>query len=355
MKRNAIVTIGLMVLTLMSVAGCKGNSSGKSLLTPTSSGAPYEVLVVASTEDLQSGAYEALNNVLIQDIPGLPQSEKSFKVSKVVEDDFSRALKYCRNIIIIKIDRIYSQGKIKFSRNVYSAPQVIMSIQAADVNQFKQYVNENRQSIIDFLTRVEMNREIDLLKKTHNMNVSQKVKEMFDCDVWVPQELVKRKEAKNFFWATTDRGERDMSIVIYSYPYRDVNTFTSDYFFAKRDSVMKANIPGPREGQYMSTARPYVTVKDSEVKGKYAQIARGLWEMTNYDMGGPFVSISRVDEQNQRVIVAEAFIYAPGDEKRNLMRRMEAAIYTLRLPDEIDVDRFSYAIEEVTIEPDSLN
>lgn len=355
MKRNAIVTISLMAITLLSIAGCKGNSSGKSILTPTSSGAPYEVLVVVSPEDLQSGAYEALNSVLCDDIPGLPQSEKSFKVSKVIENDFSRALRYCRNIIIIKIDRIYSQGKIKFSRNVYSSPQVMMTIQAADSKQFIQYVNENSKSIIDFLTKVEMNREIDLLKKTHNLNVSQKVKEMFDCDVWIPQELVKSKVGKDFLWASTDRGERDMSFVIYSYPYRDLNTFTPEYFFAKRDSVMKANIPGPREGQYMSTARPYVTVKNSEVKGKYAQIARGLWEMTNYDMGGPFVSISRVDEKNQRVIVSEAFIFAPGDEKRNLMRRMEAALYTLRLPDELDVDRFNYSIEEVTIEPDSLN
>lgn len=355
MKRNAIVTICLMALTLLGVAGCKGNSSGTSILKPTSSGAPYEVLVVTSPEDLQSGTYEALNNILSSEISGLPQSERAFKVSKVLEKDYSRALRYCRNIILIKIDRIYTQGKIKFSRNVYSSPQVIMTIQAADAKQFVRYVNDNSQTIIDFLTKVEMNREIDLLKKTHNLNVSQKVKEMFDCDVWVPQELVKSKVGKNFFWVTTDRGERDMSFVIYSYPYRDLNTFTADYFFAKRDSVMKANIPGPREGMYMSTARPYVTVKDSEVKGQYAQIARGLWEMVKYDMGGPFVSISRVDEKNQRVIVVEAFIYAPGDEKRNLMRRMEAALYTLKLPDEIDVERLNYSIEEITIEPDSLN
>ena len=37
---------------------------------------------------------------------------------------------------------------------------------------------------------------------------------------------------------------------MYSYPYTDKDTFTKDYFIHKRDSVMKANIPGEREGMY---------------------------------------------------------------------------------------------------------
>ncbi|MBO7247645.1 MAG: DUF4837 family protein, partial [Bacteroidaceae bacterium] len=52
------------------------------------------------------------------------------------------------------------------------------------------------------------------------------------------------------------------------------------------------------------------------------------------------------------VIVVEAFVYAPGDSKRNLMRRMEAALYTLTLPEEKEVAKFSYGIEEVTIVPE---
>ncbi len=38
------------------------------------------------------------------------------------------------------------------------------------------------------------------------------------------------------------------------------------------------------------------------------------------------------DEVNHRVIVAEIFIYSPDKMKRNLVRRMEASLYTLRLP-----------------------
>lgn len=343
-----------ILLAAIMVCSCGGNGTSKKsgLMKPGSTGTPYEVLVVTNPENWQNGSLDALVEVLENDVPGLPQSEKAFRVSRVETGNFGRSLKYCRNIIELKLDRTFTAPKFKFSRDVYSQPQMIMTVQAPDAASIVSYLEENGGTIVDFFTRAEMNREIALLKEKHSLFIQEKVQNLFDCDAWVPQELGKTKTGKDFFWATTDRGERDMSFVVYSFPYTDVQTFTADYFFNMRDSVMKANIPGPREGQYMQTARPYVEVTDSELRGRYAQIARGLWEMKDYDMGGPFVSVSRVDEKNQRVIVTEAFVYAPGDEKKNLMRRMEAAVYSLQLPDEIDERNFSYGLEEVEITPE---
>ena len=140
--------------------------------------------------------------------------------------------------------------------------------------------------------------------------------------------------------------------MVYSYPYTDVNTFTKEYFVHKRDSVMKLHIPGPSEGKYMMTTMPFVISSDEVVHGKYAQVVRGLWNVKDYDMGGPFVSVSRVDEKNQRVVVAEAFIYYPNKEKRDPLRRLEAALYTLRLPDELDLEKFSFDLDEIVITPE---
>ena len=49
-------------------------------------------------------------------------------------------------------------------------------------------------------------------------------------------------------------------------------------------------------------------------------------------MGGPFVSHSVVDEMNNRVIVVEAFVYAAGQKKGKFIRKLEASLYTLKLP-----------------------
>ena len=73
-------------------------------------------------------------------------------------------------------------------------------------------------------------------------------------------------------------------------------------------------------------------VRPISVQGDYALEARGLWRIKGDFMGGPFVSHVRLDKANQRIIVSEIFIYSPDKMKRNLVRQMEASLYTLKLP-----------------------
>ena len=61
---------------------------------------------------------------------------------------------------------------------------------------------------------------------------------------------------------------------------------------------------------------------------------------------------SRVDEKYQRVVVAEAFVYFPNKPKRDVLKKLEAALYTLRLPDELDLEKFNYDLDEIIITPE---
>lgn len=184
-----------------------------------------------------------------------------------------------------------------------------------------------------------MNRQVKLLEKKHNETLSAKVQSMFDCDIWMPVEMESYKQGENFLWASSNLN--DLNFVMYAYPFRDHDTFTKEYFIHKRDSVMKVNLPGAREGMYMETADSiFVETRNIAVKGDYAFEARGLWEMKNDAMGGPFVSHVRVDRDNARVIVVEGFVYNPGKLKRDQIRKLNAALYTLKLPSEKKCRRF---------------
>ena len=63
--------------------------------------------------------------------------------------------------------------------------------------------------------------------------------------------------------------------------------------------------------------------------GREAYEMRGLWEMRRGALGGPFVSLAFPDPEHGRLLVAEGFIYSPKSKKRDLVRRMEAALRTL--------------------------
>ena len=146
----------------------KNKKKKKSVFTPTSAGSAYEILLVGGAEDFRNGAVDSLYAVLSDDVVGVAQSEPSFKVIRINQGDLSKTLRLCRNIIQIKIDpSLYTQAKFKYSRDVYAAPQLVATIQAHDANQFKEFVSDNRDMIIDFFTRAELNRQIELLREDH--------------------------------------------------------------------------------------------------------------------------------------------------------------------------------------------
>jgi hypothetical protein len=324
-KYFSYVSMALMVIVLASCS-LKGNH--------TSSGRAYELLVVVDQDLWERPAGRALYDVLNSDVLGLPQSEPSFNVMYTAPVHFDSVLKLIRNIIIVDIQNIYTKVSFKYTNDEYASPQVILTIQAPNEAEFMKYVKENKQTLLDFFTKAEMNRQISLLKGEHSTMISSKVDSLFGCDIWLPGELTSYKVGKDFFWAATNTASADRNFVMYSYPYRDKETFTKAYFIHKRDSVMRVNIPGFKEGVYMSTDSLLTDTRVISVNNDYTMEARGLWRMKGDFMGGPYVSHTRLDKKNQRIITAEIFVYSPDKMKRNLVRQMEASLYTLKLPGE---------------------
>lgn len=335
MKKQLSYLSLFFIALLMTACGGKG----KSVFTPTSSGRAYEILVVIDQNVWERPAGRALFDVLDSDVPGLPQSERSFRIMYTSPANYDSTLKLVRNIIIVEINKnLYTQPKFKSTQNVYASPQSILTIQAPDEESFAEFVTKHKQVIIDYFTHAEMNRQIAVLEHKHSDYVATKIQSIFDCDVWVSGELVSTKQGEDFFWAGTNAATGDCNFVMYSYPYTDKDTFTKEYFVHKRDSVMKVNIPGAREGMYMMTDSLMTDVKPITVQGEYALEARGLWRVKGDFMGGPFVSHVRLDRANQRIIVSEIFVYSPDKLKRNLVRQMEASLYTVKLPNSRQVE-----------------
>ena len=186
--------------------------------------------------------------------------------------------------------------------------------------------------MVDFLTRTEMNRLIKKLEKKFSKTTDELAWLKFGCHINAPDELKSYKEGDNFFWTSNNTASGLENICMYSYEYEGPETFNKEYLLHKRDSIMEKNLPGEKEGMYMQTDTLCTLIKPIVVHNAYAMEIRGLWYMKNDCMGGPFVSHSRVDAESNRVIVVEAFVYAPEKKKRDLIRRLEASLYTLQLP-----------------------
>lgn len=336
MRRNLFYFTTLICSALIFLSCENANKEPKqtnrSFLVPMSSGNPYEVMVVADDSIWEGYAGRALDVVLNKPLKGLPQEESTFHVSRITPDNYDRITNLFRNIIIFKIGREYSEPRFRLLRDEFSSPQMIMTIQGPSVSEVSTFITEQTDFIIKFFSDEEINRAAREFHDEHNIKFAKKVKEMFGCEFYIPVDINKMKIGDNFIWASNDALTGIQNIVIYSYPYATEKVFRRGVYIALRDSFMKANIPGGKPNQYMATDKDHVDVKNITVRGEFAQEARGLWHMENDAMGGPFVAHSMIDTINNRVIVAEGFVYAPDKMKRTMIRRLEAALYTLRMP-----------------------
>ena len=107
MKKQFVKLMSLVLMVLV-LGSCKGDGKGggKSIFTPVSSGRPYEMLVVIDKAMWERPAGRALFNVLDTDVPGLPQPERSFRISNVGPEHFDRGFRIFRNIIDVDIQPI---------------------------------------------------------------------------------------------------------------------------------------------------------------------------------------------------------------------------------------------------------
>ena len=297
-------------------------------------GAPFELLLVCDDDVWNSSAGMALKEALDTPVPGLPQQEATFKVTRRNLNDFGITEQAFRNIIIVDISSDNEKCEFRFEYDLYAEPQVVMGIYAPDKRSFGEFVHKNSQKIVDFFTEKERNVQISELEKLHNRDIMSLVKKKFGCEIMLPADINGRKEAKDFLWVSdyNNRSRNEIqSFAIYSYPYTSPEDLSKSQFIQHRDSYMR-NIPGGEPGSYIQTIKDGLTIQEAKYNGKRMIIARGSWYMKNDDMfgGGPFVSHSIVDEKNGRVIVVETFVYAPNKEKRGYIRKLEASLYTLK-------------------------
>lgn len=329
------IACGLSLLAAgMMLAAC---NSGPVVTRAT--GFAYEAVVVMEKDYWDGPAGEAVNGQLEAPVAGLPQAEPSIKVSYSQPKDFNGLLKYVRNILIVDIDPdIYTKVSLSEEKDCWASGQLVLTLKAPSPELIADYTRQYPGRLTEIFVKEEMSRAVRQLEKTYSSTVMGVLKKNHRLALNVPEEIVYYKDTADFFWATNNASTGRMDVVVYTFPYTDPETFTAGYLVAMRDSMLKANLPGSFPGSYMATETKYLDVDYSpiELEGKYCGVMRGLWKMVGDMMGGPFVSHTRLDEKNQRVVVAEGFVYAPETDKRNYIRRIEAALFTLRLPGEYD-------------------
>jgi hypothetical protein len=305
---------------------------------PGATGKIGELLVIIDNHYWDSEVGDTIRSIFEEHYPGLANPEKYFTLIPVANSSFLPIMQKHRNILLISISSELSETKLTMSRDSWSTPQIVLNALGTDISSVAKILYEKREYMVNLYEQAELERQSNNVKAFSDTMINRRIKERFDVDLHVPSGYytVMRNDV-DFIWLETQSNHNSIGIFVYAYPFVDDSTFTLNYLVNKRDSIMKEKVHGARDSSWMTTTKfimPELEIK--KFKGLQYGELRGLWELVNDYMAGPFVSRSYIDEKERRIVTVEGYVFAPRFEKRDYVRRVLGIINTFSFIDKAE-------------------
>ena len=221
-------------------------------------------------------------------------------------------------------------------KDIWSSPQRILFLLTDNGDSAATFIRQNQGLVRQKMLELELQEITGRVTHVPNELISKEIEEKHGISVKAPGSYhiasnSKINEKEGFVWLRSEGSETDLNIVIHYQPYTDTNQLELKNLIARRDSVVKSYITGEAAGSYMATDNQFSYYLETvDFNGHYARAYNGYWTLENDFMGGPYYSITVVDEEHERLITLEGFIYAPDKEKTRYLRELKGILFGVR-------------------------
>lgn len=322
MKNIYAIALSLLVLT-----SCNNNKDQRILTA--SSGNINTLLVVVDNLLWDDSVGETIRNVFTAPVPALTQDEPLFSLSQMpssVFDGFAT-----KNRIILKIEKGGEAG-MSILHEVYARPQTVVVVSGKTDQEINDLLETNGDEIIAAFKAEELKEnqrriQISLMDDTP-LQKALGVKLNFQTAYRYA------KQDKDFFWIRKDIPTGTMDLMVYEVPLDYIRNGDSTILdiIRMRDSIGEVHIPGPVEGSYLITDGAYTPyLHETTIDGRPAYETKGIWDVKNAFMAGPFINYAIEDKPNNRYVVIEGYVFAPSVEKRNNIFELESIIKSIKI------------------------
>lgn len=325
---NSIITkTAVAFIALTTIFGCK---EGEKVL-PGIVGAPNEILVVTSDKVWNTPMGDTVKNYFSEPLFGLPQEEAKFKVLHIQPSNFERHLGKHRNVIQIQVGSNIDSAQLLYQNGLKASGQEYFLLQAKDSASFIKLFTQKKKQIEDMILSAEQNRLLDGFKRFPAKKVVELFKSKYDIEINLPKGFNLNKEADNFIWTSLETKEYSQGLIFFQDSLEDFTQFNTQIVIDRVNEVLKEQIPGPVDSTWMTLDMefPY-SAWPTMINNNYTIQMRGLWDVENDFMAGPYVLNAILDKPNNRVIYAMGYVYYPIEAKRNMVRRLEAIINSIK-------------------------
>lgn len=320
------------IVLFVLVSSCKNQADSDYKFLPKSIGPVHTVLVVMDDQLWDGVVGDSIRSSFYAPLKGLSLEESRLQIQHIPPSIFTGTIKQNRTVLLAALDTL-KVAHVK--SDIFASPQKVAVLKGRTTQELLDQFEDKQESFIEAFRAIELEETQERFKRSLSKDNS--FEEVFGIRLNLPSIYVLGKKTENFLWFDRPVKSGTLNLIAYTLPsgiFKDPQDLVGDLIF-RRDAVVSEHIPGPDvpgKTTYMLTEnilRPYV--KGVSVSGLPGVEMRGMWEMYNYPMAGPFISYFINDKKNDRILVLEGFVFAPNELKRNHLFEVEAIIKTLKL------------------------
>jgi len=319
----------LLFLSFMGLISCNNGKSQNYL--PKSIGPVNHVTVVMDNELWKGQVGDKVREHFAATAVGLTWEESILTLNQVPPKVFTGSLLNSKTILLVEKDTAKVAG---LQSDVYAAPQRMAVFKGQTDEEIMAGIESKAEKIIASYKAMDLEQtQTRLLKSLNKEGV---LEEKFNISMSIPSIYKVGRQEDDFVWMDREIQKGHMNIIAYEMP---MNSFSVDSTLVReivqmRDSIGTLFIPGPdvpNRKTHMRTEPAFSpSIFKIEIAGREAIEVRGIWDIKNYPMAGPFITYIINDAANNRKMVIEGFTFAPATNKRDDMFRLEAIMKTIQ-------------------------
>lgn len=223
---------------------------------------------------------------------------------------------------------------VQIARDKWARGQLVVYMYGKSIDDLVEGVPKTFDQIYSRIAEFyERTLEAEIYGGGINRALSNLVAAKFNAEIRIPSNWVIAVEEDNFLWFREEQRNASLSLLFSKVPYEDSDQLSPEFLRILRDSITTEHISSGKEGSYMSVEDSYLPLFDFQYihSGSYTVELRGIWDMHADFMGGPFKSYLFHRESDNSLFFVDAFVYAPAEDKRNHMIRLNHIVKTLSL------------------------
>ncbi|MGB3606456.1 MAG: DUF4837 family protein [Psychroserpens sp.] len=294
-----------------------------------SSGNINSIVVVADNLLWENEVGDVVRTVLAAPVEGLSKEEPQFSMSQMPPSVFTGFAK--NNRTVLKIEK-GKDAATQIANDPYARPQTMVVITGQTNAEIIEEIKSNSAKIIDAFKKTEVTEKQRRTSKS--LFDDKALNENLGVSLKFPTAYRIAKEDDNFFWIRRDIETGNVDLLVYEVPFSAIRKGDSAVVdvVRVRDSVGKIHIEGALEDTYMTTEpafTPFITEVILDNKPTFE--TRGIWDLKNAFMSGPFINYAIEDKMNDRYLIVEGYVFAPSIAKRDYIFELEAIIKSIKI------------------------